>query len=383
MPLLQYTGSVSQTLMSNADFNGYFDQSLDFASVPINWQGQVIPQLAGKSLIQLITVPIYQLMYSANVRITGQQYFCGGSIPETTFTLTVRRGDKYTRTYQADTSRGIAGCGIDGDHAGQYNVNSTFNISSDPIQIHMQQYNTSGSKSYGATNYTFILTLNIMVAINCTGSNLNNDLCSQYCLANPGACVSDQISYCLSGPNPPITTNLPCQDFIANYIQNNGPIAQIDNAIGNYCQKKYKGFGDLFGSGNVLDMELCACHMPKEQYQNFEQELVKLYPGFGNIGLVDQCLLPQCASSRFKSLTTGVVCDLPQCLNIASFRNDGTFDNSTVIINQNSKCANIISGGGSNGGGSNSNGLWEKILLGTIIVIFIIIVIIAIILAVR
>lgn len=82
--------------------------------------------------------------------------------------------------------------------------------------------------------------------------------------------------------------------------------------------------------------------MPAQQYDNFQKSLIKLYPSFGNLGLVNQCLLPQCASSQYKSVVTTGKCNLPECLNIVSFNNDGSFNNSSVVIKQSGNCANIV-----------------------------------------
>jgi hypothetical protein len=149
----------------------------------------------------------------------------------------------------------------------------------------------------------------------------------------------------------PIGTDSNCQNYVQNYIIANGPIAQFDNGLDSYCSSKYKGFGDLFNSGtgttgntgNQTDQQLCACHMPEKQYENFETQLNGLYPSFGNLGLVDECLLPQCASSQYKSTITTATCKLPQCINIASFTNEGTFNNSSVTITQSGgACANLV-----------------------------------------
>ena len=85
--------------------------------------------------------------------------------------------------------------------------------------------------------------------------------------------------------------------------------------------------------------------MLNEQYQNFEAQIDKDYPGLGNLGIEDRCLVPQCASSVYKSVQTGAVCNVPKCLIINSFNNNGTFDNSTVNVNNNAPgCADITGG---------------------------------------
>lgn len=193
----------------------------------------------------------------------------------------------------------------------------------------------------------------------CSELNLEQAICSQYCTTNLTSCVNDMVLYCFTPPsgqsaaNMPIGTSLICQEFVQNYIQQNGPLAQFDQGLNSYCSTKYQGFGDLFDSNNQTDQELCACHMPAAQYAAFEQQLTQLYPGFQNLGVVDECLLPQCASSQYKSTVTTAKCNLPQCINIASFNNNGTFNQSSVTINQSSNCANIV-------GGNVPSGKWRR-----------------------
>lgn len=67
-----------------------------------------------------------------------------------------------------------------------------------------------------------------------------------------------------------------------------------------------------------------------------------IYPDFRNLGLVNQYLLPQCAPSQYKCIMITAKCNLPLCINIATFNNDCTFNNSTVTAEQTGNCANIV-----------------------------------------
>lgn len=341
MPLLQYNGSIAQNIFSNASVKNTNTIPVNFATVPITWQAGVNSDLIGLTLTQILSNPVLSVTYSMNVVITGSQYYDDSSYPTTDLTLTGSTGETYAESYTADAPGSIG--------HGKYNVNSNFPMTSYPVgNAVVRVYNRChsglpGCVTYSATGFTMVLTLNIQVIAKCTGSNLESTFCSQYCLTNPSSCINDYISYCLTGsPTIPITSSQACQDFIQNYIETQGPVAQIDDNLGAYCQSKYQGFGDLFASPSAIDQELCACHMPSSQYAAFEQQLVATYPGFGNLGLVNECLLPQCASSPYKSVVTTGKCNLPQCLNIVSFNNDGTFNNSSVTINQNAQCASIV-----------------------------------------
>jgi uncharacterized integral membrane protein len=101
--------------------------------------------------------------------------------------------------------------------------------------------------------------------------------------------------------------------------------------------------------------------------------------------------LPQCASSAYTTVAIGKVCNVPKCLNIASFNNNGTFTNSKVTINQcDPACVNIKSKTGDNpigdpncGGEGEPLSFMDKykwyIIIGVIIIILLIIAVIIVI----
>lgn len=181
-------------------------------------------------------------------------------------------------------------------------------------------------------------TLNIRVQFNCTGSYLDSVVCSEYCQANLQECLTDERAFCFPGN---IGASKSCQQYVKNYIQGVRPSAELDDDLENYC-KKYAGMGDLFESGNQVDIDLCACHMPQEQYDNFANQLFDLYPGFANLGQNPRCLVPQCAASAYKTTEIGKQCKVSPCINFVNFENNGTFDQSTIIIKQSGECADIV-----------------------------------------
>lgn len=268
----------------------------------------------------------------------------------------------HSKTYEAYTDGSFG--------TGSYNVNdnnyfeigdpSAFQLTSFPNYLEVYPYNnTKVCKYYSAENVNLSLTLGIQVTANCTGSNLDfNTFCQQYCLSYPDKCVNEFVSYCLppNSSNLPITSSIPCQSFIKDYIQNTNPTSVIDESLSYFCKKKFGGekgdgggFTKLFTTGTQVEQDLCACNLPDYQYKNLEDQLGKAYPGyqeiFSTFGFVDRCLLPQCASSAYKTVVTGSKCKIPQCINIINFNNDGTFDNSNIVIDQHSDgCANISGG---------------------------------------
>ena len=235
--------------------------------------------------------------------------------------------------------------------------------------------------NYAFNNMQLSYTINLQVGM-CNSKSIDNPQCVNYCITNPNICKNDYIDYCFSYTNNdpttmPIGSNTPSGTVCRNFVQNNGPVVEFDNGLKTYCAAKYKGkgFGDLFNDpNNQPDIDLCACHMPEEQYQSFAQEIFKTYEGFGSIGLINQCLVPQCASGGFKSTITTKTCPLPACLNIVTFNNDGTFNNSDVTINQTSDCANIKPvGGGGGGGGGDWTWLWIALAIIAVIIVLIVI----------
>lgn len=378
MPVKKYNGSITNTIYSSATVINKNSMALNFLNSQISWNQNTDPQLVGLTLSELLKNHFFEITYSVNIQITGTQYYDDSSFPTSDISLFLSDGMSSNESYTANSPGSIG--------YGSYNVNDNISLPTYPINIDVNVHNRChsglpGCITYNATNYSLILILNIEVTADCTGKNLDNVFCSNYCLTNVPECINSYLEYCLppNSTNLPITNSQSCQNFISNYIQNQGPLAQIDDTLAYYCNNKYKGFGDLFSSNNALDQSLCACHMPADQYTNFEGQLVKLYPGFGNLGVVDECLLPQCASSQYKSVVTTAKCNLPQCINIATFNNDGTFDNSSVTINQTGKCANIVTptsptGPSPSGPPTNS----KYIIIGLISLIVLIIIIILI-----
>ena len=185
------------------------------------------------------------------------------------------------------------------------------------------------------------LTLNVEVILNCTGKNLDSPICANYCNKNMGVCFDDESQYCFPSN---IGTSAPCQSYFANYIQKSGPDQRIDQGLSQYC-KKYKGLSDLLSNGSARDIDLCACHLDPKQYQTFRDSIIAAYPNIGelpNIGLVQACLVPECADTNYTSTKTGKKCAIPQCLNIGAIGINGNVDKSNITIRQDvPECANI------------------------------------------
>ncbi len=215
-------------------------------------------------------------------------------------------------------------------------------------------FTVKGCLNYDVNNLTLIMTINIILTITCgSGSDLDSGFCQAYCLTqdetNLENCLPLYLDYCFAGNGVPdkIQTDLTCREFISEYIKNVNPNPQIDAKLTEYCTKTYpNGFKQLFENPVVpTDPTVCACHMQMAEYTAFENQLLNDYTGINvstTDGINDRCLLPQCASSAFTTTSIGKICNVPQCLTITSFKVNGSFDNSKVIINVNTPgCENI------------------------------------------
>lgn len=193
----------------------------------------------------------------------------------------------------------------------------------------------------------FSLNLTIYMTLNCTGPNLEMNVCNQFCAlpANYQTCYTQMNNYCFA-PQPngvyPISVDQgACQTFYPSYINYYGPDSTIDNNMGNYCQGLYQNFDQLINS-SASQLNLCACNLNESLYTNYLSSINDYYPGFAQSSMTGQCLFTPCANSNFKTTVTGKQCNVPTCLNIVEFNQNGTFDNSNVKINQNNKgCSNF------------------------------------------
>lgn len=361
MPTFPYTGTISAPIRSNDTQSGRHYYDTGFETEPIKWSGTVPNVLIGKSWEQLEALPehvIFTWRYSAFFRITGNQTYDDSSAP-----TSYVRISNYSNDFEA-SAPGSAG-------TGKYDVRHHHVVDSPDSAVYLRVYNKCakhlpGCVCHDAKDYSFTITLTFSLEVNCNGEFLGFPICLAACdKCDPESCVCKEsyIDYCLpiqppqislldpTGPQelidpPPIADSTVCQNFISNLIANDGTDARVDQGLNTYCQAKYPGFGALFNDNpNQIDVELCACHMPNQQYQNFEDQINKDYPGLGALGINDRCLVPQCASSVYKSVQTGDVCNVPKCLIINSFNNNGTFDNSTVNVNNNAPGCADISGG--------------------------------------
>ena len=256
-----------------------------------------LTEFNNQTVEQVLNNPAYYdaKVTSFNVTITGtHEYICGNGTK-----VTIDIYDVYGNLV---ANPSYSNCPSGGLKAGQDNVNINETVINNPMPT-LGRYTINFQNCYGHCSnnrmnfYNVIVTFTLTLQVGrCDASSINQPACVQYCISNLENCLPSYLTYCLATTNNDpktlvMATNKPCQSYFQNYIISKGPISQLDTALSSYCAAKYAGFGSLFSSSNLTDQQLCACHMPIDQYRAYENQLISQYPNFGSLGLVDQCLL--------------------------------------------------------------------------------------------
>lgn len=148
-------------------------------------------------------------------------------------------------------------------------------------------------------------------------------------------------SYCTTDGTKNIHNDI-CYNYISNYIKAPalGPDQRITDYMKHYCNTTYpKGGLSIFNQPISIDQKdynICACNMPDEYYQQFEQSIKGQFPTLNLGSIRPNCLLPACVTSTFKNNELDN-CPLPQCLDIVNISNSN-FATNNVNINQNQNC---------------------------------------------
>ena len=392
---------------------------------------QPITSLGNETLNNILKDPKYHdvKITNTNIRLTGTHaYDCSN-------------GSKYA-LYITDESGVRTGGEIDTNPGG---VES----GTDVISINRNTFNDQEFQSYELTldlsstistcvtypyiNMTLTFTVTVQVGL-CTSTSttltsaflnaaISNPTCVMYCQSPEGlpdvGCLNVYDKYCLTPVTPGLDSTMRigsdtnCQEYFLNYVQNVKPISTLDNALEKYCTK-YKGLEDVYNlgeidsSGNttspIEDYFLCGCNMPQQQYITFGNDLMKAFPDVNFTSVQPECFYPPCVASSYGTVRRGKKCAVSQCLNIIGITNNGTFDRSTININESAKCKKILgeksSGTGTDPQGNTPNGqlppddkrirppgteqsFWDKykvwIIIGIAVVVVIIIIIIIVI----
>ena len=389
----------------------YSGSDKNLGDIQINWSTSNVPsQIQNSTYNSLISQtfsgsPLFNVNSKTSISFKGYQCFDGGSTPQTKITM---QGQDNQGTFLFLTANyKQPGSGF-GSCTSVYSTNVNYNVTdtnsyqeiANPITLIISATNICSDEFPACVDHTmylseFFITLNITATISCGGLNLETPICVNYCNFNTdqrSQCIQPYIDYCFKTlpvtDKPQIEESINCQDFFKNYNSDPGPDSRIDTAMNLYCKSEYNlDFNKVIDSKNPVDIDMCSCHMPEIFYDNYVKEVIKLYPNFGkyinNFGINPKCLFSKCAGSPYKTSDIGKICALPQCINIASFINGGTFNGSSANITQSSNCANIKNGdfGGGDGGGFPEEAKtwiekhWVWLVLGISILVILIIVI--------
>lgn len=185
--------------------------------------------------------------------------------------------------------------------------------------------------------------------------------------------IVNLLNYCTLPGTQNIYSDI-CYNYIADYINKNGATQQITDYLGEYCASKYPSasletFADP-NNPNPKDNNICACNLPQEVYNQFEQSLDSHFPNLDLGSIRPNCLVPACVVSRFKNNKLDG-CQIPKCLNVVNF--SGNNISGSVVVDQNQQCSSRgIATGGS---GSNKN-IWSEYKWPLIILIIILLILI-------
>ena len=373
-------------------------QGYDPYSIPINWVGSVPAILNGMtvdSLVRLLFVNRglnnYTLSVSHTYTVTsGVQGQLGtsalnlniysavdNSLLVSTTILPVNQTSGNMQSYCTSTA------------CPSFRYNPPPNITGFPAQLlQVNPYDPTGLGNSNLTNFTLRAEMVVTLTVRCqTGPELETSFCRSYCNDNLAVCLPAFDTYCFAsgGTNIPLITSTACQLYYEELYRANGPDAQTDAKISDYCTTKYPPticFNGLFNATpavSTFEINLCACHLPRECYDNYKKSLEIAAPGFVNYiensGINERCLVSQCASSYFPSIDIGdeanTRCAIPACITVVNFENNGSVSGG-VTIDASNTCQQIASG---NAPGS-SNRTWLWILIGIIIAIIIIIILV-------
>jgi hypothetical protein len=212
-----------------------------------------------------------------------------------------------------------------------------------PDQIQLQVLCRGSGCAYTLRNFTFQILIRITVTRDCTTANIDSEVCKTICISNPTspACSTVYFDYCLTR-DPALVATPVCKNYLISYINvNQGSNYNIDEQITRYCRKYDKGLEDFIKrtEDNPDDRNLCGCNISADAsdirstklYSNFYQSLVKLFPGFSELGYKEKCLFGPCANSDFVYAGVGRACNVPACIQVSVINNDGTIGGNVNV----------------------------------------------------
>ncbi len=229
---------------------------------------------------------------------------------------------------------------------GNYNVTLTMNINMSSSQnnpnMDINIHGINGNTKHKITSNNINDTINIREINPCVTFDIVSHSAFDTTNLNVGACINinatindtldqnclynDYKNICFDTNNPErsgISTNNDCYNFFTKYVQKNGLTDDLSRNITSYCTSKFGGLGDLLnGNASSRDINICACNMNENQYENLNIQLNDEFPSFSILGIESKCSLPECSTSTFKKINE---CKTQSCIAMKSFDNNGNF----------------------------------------------------------
>tara|TARA_R110001599_G_scaffold91615_2_gene240612 strand:+ start:379 stop:1692 length:1314 start_codon:yes stop_codon:yes gene_type:complete len=335
----------------------FFPLSSSSASSVIQWEGTVPSVLQGLRLSEIQNLSVdnnfaITVLFDFKI-IQGNQQHGPSATPNINFNIYNNDGTIQLAATNIAALEPLAATGFVSYPFGGQSPNFPFsplleNIPPSYILQGVAWNNASLEVNWPGLNMTIVADMTVTLRASCqTGPELESAFCLNYCTQNSSNlqfCQPQYINYCLNNPTSAgdinIFTSTPCQTFIQDYISVLGPRAELDIPLGIACQRKFTDV-DSFRTGTGIEQKVCGCHLDPAIYQRLKASLDAEFPGYQAIDINAACLFPECLISPYKTQSTTAVCQVPNCINLASITNNGTIRGGTTINQGATGCANI------------------------------------------
>mgnify|MGYP000916884479 FL=1 len=298
---------------------------LDFKTMYMSWKSTTPDEIGEKSIYDLFSTEGMSAVMNIGITLKGTQNASDG---KAVFRTTLTMPNK-TIVYRYQKGPGKITYELDDTVPKVFTSLVTL-----PLNVKTAAYNVeTNSTNYPAYIQDYALVFHVTVELDCSYSTLRTPICMAVCKESPGECLSSFREFCFP-QNAEYTPE--CTEFIGNYISRRGVDKDTEADITRFCARRFKGFNELFQPDvSPHIQELCACHMPKEQYENYARQLRNRVP---TVRLADRCLIPGCGASSVKSSDTSSPCLYPDCVSSVKFNPDGGYVESSMVIRNTPVC---------------------------------------------
>ena len=340
-----WAGTATIPLLSGVDITQFatlrtIQLNPDKVDVKWNGDGRGPPGAVSQTLASTFTQG-YKVAYSCSYRVTGYMYADPGRDAWMNTTLLTSVSSYQTFVPQPTKNYWTYGP----DPITQIAVN----CQGIPTAITYNFYSNDWTVGHYPSGFTWVMYITVLVAQDCTQSNLKSQLCVDICSADIDQCTQEYANYCL-GNNAVNLGDPICTNYYTEYVTAKNSTPEIDRAFIQYCSP-YEGFEDLFegggkggitGTRRLKDIQLCACYLTAKDtpdpdatvlYDRYRADLTKKLPSLDTSGIKTQCLVSKCACAKIVpsdiSAKTGG-CKVPACINDVVINNNGTIKDLNI-----------------------------------------------------